>query len=121
MSKLNRISTLAGASVLAALAMPVALHAAANPFQAQAIAGYQLADAATAEGKCGGMKDKKAEEGKCGGTKKESEGKCGGMKDAAGTDKNAEGSCGGMKDGAAPTDKKAEGKCGEAKCGADKK
>ena len=102
MSKLNRISTLAGASVLAALAMPVTIHAAANPFHAQAIAGYQLADAGAAEG-----------------TKKEAEGKCGGMKEAA--DKSAEGKCGGMKVTAAPTDKKAEGKCGEAKCGANKK
>lgn len=106
MQKLTRISTLASASVLAALALPAAVHATANPFHAQPIAGgYQLADAAMTEGKCGGTKAATADE------KKTAEGKCGGTKAAA--DKTA--------DGSAPEGKTSEGKCGEAKCGANKK
>ncbi len=111
MQKLTRISTLASASVLAALALPAAVHATANPFHAQPIAGYQLADAAMTEGKCGGTKAATADE------KKTAEGKCGGTKPAA--DKTADGSA--PETAAAPEGKTSEGKCGEAKCGANKK
>lgn len=103
MKSISRIQSLAGASVFAALALPLAVHAESNPFQAVDIAGYQLADAGKAEGKCGGKKDgDKPAEGKCGSSK--------------GDDKAAEGKCGGAKDDA----KAAEGKCGEGKCGGKK-
>jgi uncharacterized low-complexity protein len=99
MKSISRIQSLAGATVLAALALPMAVHAESNPFQSADIAGFQLADAGKAEGKCG--------EGKCGGKKdgsKPAEGKCG------------EGKCGGKKG----EEKSAEGKCGEGKCGGAK-
>ncbi len=101
MRPISRLSSLAGASVVAALALPMAAHAASNPFYAVDIAGYQVAEADTAkpEGKCG--------EAKCGAKKKaEQEAKA----------KAAEGKCGGDKADA----KAAEGKCGEGKCGGKK-
>ena len=98
--------TVAGAALLASVALSPAALAADNPFQMTDLpAGYQLADAHGAkdgEGKCGEKMDAegKCGEGKCG------EGKCG--------EKGAEGKCG-EGEGAAKAD--GEGKCGEGKCG----
>lgn len=103
--------TVAGAALLASVALSPAALAADNPFQMTDLpAGYQLADAHGAkdgEGKCG--------EGKCG-EKMDAEGKCGEGKCGEGKcgEKGAEGKCG-EGEGAAKAD--GEGKCGEGKCG----
>jgi len=97
--------TLALGSALVTTLAVSPVSATENPFASQMLdKGYMVA---SAEGKCGGMKEA---EGKCGG--KKAEGKCGGKK--------AEGKCGGKK-----ADKSKEGKCGgakepEGKCGGKK-
>lgn len=97
--------TLALGSALATTLAVAPVAAAENPFASRTMdKGYMVA---SAEGKCGGMKEaegKKAEG-------KKAEGKCGGKKADKGADKSAdkakEGKCGGMKE--------AEGKCGGKK------
>lgn len=83
-----------------ALAVSTSAGAAGNPFETKQLSGgyMQLADASTAEGKCGGSKS--AGEGKCGGSKSAGEGKCGG---AQGKSISV-----------------LEGKCGEGKCGSNR-
>ncbi|WP_320819789.1 hypothetical protein [Thalassolituus sp.] len=109
-------STLTSAlSAAVLLGASAASFAAENPFASQSLtSGYQVAEKAEMEGKCGGkteMKGKSEAEGKCGG-KSEAEGKCGGKAEMKGK-ADAEGKCGGDK-------AKKEGKCGEGKCGAAK-
>ncbi|MAC33572.1 HvfA family oxazolone/thioamide-modified RiPP metallophore [Haliea atlantica] len=102
-----------GAAFLASSVAPVA-SAASDPFSAETLrGGYDQANYADHEGKCG--------EGKCGeagGEKKDAEGKCGeGKCGEASGEKDAEGKCGEGKCGDAGGEKDAEGKCGEGKCG----
>ena len=96
---ITKLSIAAGTAFVASLAMGNVANAAenTNPFAMNELSGGYMQ---LAEGKCGGMKDKKME-GKCGGSKK-MEGKCGEGK------KKMEGKCGEGK-------KKMEGKCGEGK------
>ena len=107
MSKRNLkpIAAAVGTAFLASLATTSIAHASDNPFSVQPLeAGYLLAAADAAEGKCG---EEKAAEGKCG-EDKAAEGKCG-------EDEAADTKCG--EDGKGPG---CEGKCGEGKCGEGK-
>jgi uncharacterized low-complexity protein len=91
------IAAAVGAAFLASVALAPLAQAAENPFHANSLSGgYNLAEKAMTEGKCG--------EGKCGESMKQAhEGKCGGEKAKTA----GEGKCG-------------EGKCGEGKCGGGK-
>lgn len=79
------IAAAVGAAFLASVALAPLAQAAENPFQAHRLSGgYNLAEKAMTEGKCGegkcGESMIKAHEGNCGGEKAKTagEGKCGG-------------------------------------------
>lgn len=79
------IAAAVGAAVLASVALAPLARAAENPFQAHSLSsGYNLAEKAMTEGKCGegkcGESMQKAHEGNCGGAKAKTaaEGRCGG-------------------------------------------
>jgi uncharacterized low-complexity protein len=81
----NPIAAAVGAAFLASVALAPLAQAAENPFQAHSLSGgYNLAEKAMTEGKCGegkcGESMIKAHEGNCGGEKAKAagEGKCGG-------------------------------------------
>jgi len=83
------VAAAVGAAFLASVALAPLAQAAENPFQANSLSGgYNLAEKAMTEGKCGegkcGESMKKAHEGNCGGEKAKTaaEGKCGGGKAA---------------------------------------
>lgn len=102
----NPIAAAVGAAFLASVALAPLAQAAENPFHANSLSGgYNLAEKAMTEGKCG--------EGKCGESmKKAHEGKCGGEKaKTAGEGKCGEGKCGG---GMATPKAEAEGKAAES-------
>ena len=106
---LKPLATALGTAFLASSVVPMASAATSNPFAAEDLrGGYDLANYASHEGKCGEGKcgeGKAGEEGECG------EGKCGEGK-AEGEGKCGEGKCGEGKAGE-------EGKCGEGKCGGE--
>ncbi|MBI2782676.1 MAG: hypothetical protein HYX64_01120 [Gammaproteobacteria bacterium] len=84
------IAAAVGAAFLASVTLAPLAQAAENPFHANSLSGgYNLAEKAMTEGKCGegkcGESMKKAHEGNCGGEKAKTaaEGKCGGGKAAA--------------------------------------
>ena len=86
----NPIAAAVGAAFLASVALAPLAQAAENPFHANSLSGgYNLAEKAMTEGKCGegkcGESMIKAHEGNCGGQKAKTaaEGKCGGGKAAA--------------------------------------
>lgn len=81
------IAAAVGAAFLASVSLASLGQAAENPFHVQGLdSGYNLADKAMREGKCGegkcGESMRKAHEGNCGGDKAKAagEGKCGGSK-----------------------------------------
>jgi len=83
----NPIAAAVGAAFLASVALAPLAQAAENPFHANSLSGgYNLAEKAMTEGKCGegkcGESMKKAHEGNCSGEKAKTaaEGKCGGGK-----------------------------------------
>lgn len=104
------IAAAVGAAFLASVSLASLGQAAENPFHAQGLgSGYNLADKAMTEGKCG--------EGKCGeNMRKAHEGKCAGDKAKAKT--ASEGKCGGSKKPKTKPDDKAEGSEAKSESGA---